>query len=187
MDIFFLLFIALALAMDAFAVALAAGAILHPVSKRQFFRLGFHFGLFQGFMPVLGWLAGRSIQSIISAYDHWIAFGLLAYVGGKMIHEAFADEEDTQKTDPTRGMTMVMLSIATSIDALAVGLSLAVVGITIWTPAVVIGITASILTVTGMVLGGKVGQIWGKRVEIIGGMVLIGIGIKILVEHLFPV
>ncbi len=187
MDIFSLLFISLALAMDAFAVALAAGAILHPVSKRQLFRLGFHFGLFQGFMPVIGWLAGRSVQALISAYDHWIAFGLLAYVGGKMIHEALADEEDTEKTDPTRGMTMVMLSIATSIDALAVGLSLAVVGITIWTPAVVIGITASILTVAGMLLGGKVGQIWGKRVEIIGGMVLISIGLKILVEHLFPV
>jgi len=98
-----------------------------------------------------------------------------------------ANEESTKKSDPTRGMTMVMLSIATSIDALAVGLSLAVVGITIWTPAVVIGITASLLTVAGMLLGGKVGQIWGKRVEIIGGMVLIGIGIKILVEHLSPV
>jgi len=185
MDIFSLLFIALALAMDAFAVALAAGAILHPVSKRQLFRLGFHFGLFQGFMPILGWLAGRSVQTLISAYDHWIAFGLLAYVGGKMIYEACAGDEDAPGTDPTKGFTMVMLSIATSIDALAVGLSLAVVGITIWTPAVVIGITASVLTVIGMLLGGKVGPIWGKRVEIIGGVVLIGIGIKILLEHLF--
>lgn len=187
MDIFSLLLISLALAMDAFAVALAAGAILHPASKRQFFRLGFHFGLFQGIMPIIGWLAGRSVQTLVSSYAHWIAFALLAYVGGKMIHEAFADEESNQKADPTKGMTMVMLSIATSIDALAVGLSLAVVGITIWMPAVVIGITASILTVAGMMLGGKVGQIWGKRVEIIGGMVLIGIGIKILVDHLVSV
>jgi len=184
MDFLSLLFIALALAMDAFAVALAAGAVLYPVSRRQLFRLGFHFGLFQGLMPILGWLAGRSVQTLISAYDHWIAFGLLAYVGGKMIHEAFADDDDSPGTDPTKGLTMVMLSIATSIDALAVGLSLAVVGITIWTPAVVIGITASILTVTGMLLGGKVGPIWGKRVEIIGGVVLIGIGVKILMEHL---
>ena len=184
MDFLSLLFIALALAMDAFAVALAAGAVLYPVSRRQLFRLGFHFGLFQGLMPILGWLAGRSVQTLISAYDHWIAFGLLAYVGGKMIHEAFADDDDSPGTDPTKGLTMVMLSIATSIDALAVGLSLAVVGITIWTPAVVIGITASILTVAGMLLGGKVGPIWGKRVEIIGGVVLIGIGVKILLEHL---
>ena len=179
-----LIFIALALAMDAFAVALGAGVVLHPVSKRQLFRLGFHFGLFQGMMPVLGWLAGLSVQSIISAYDHWIAFGLLSFVGGKMIYEAFDDDEEKEKTDPTRGATMVMLSVATSIDALAVGLSLAVIGVTIWTPALVIGITAAILTVVGMLLGGKIGMIWGKRVEVIGGLVLIAIGLKILTEHL---
>ena len=178
-----LIFISLALAMDAFAVALAAGAVLHPVNKRQLFRLSFHFGLFQGFMPVLGWLAGLSVQSLISAYDHWLAFGLLAFVGGKMIYEAFSDETE-HKTDPTRGATMVMLSIATSIDALAVGLSLAAIGISVWTPALVIGITAAILTVAGMLLGGRVGLIWGKRVEIIGGLVLISIGLKILAEQL---
>lgn len=179
-----LLFIALALAMDAFAVSLAAGVALHPVSRRQLFRLGFHFGLFQGMMPIIGWLAGLTVQSMISAYDHWIAFGLLAFVGGKMIHEAFADGEETKKTDPTRGLTMVMLSIATSIDALAVGLSLAVIGVDIWTPALVIALTASTLTVTGMLLGGRIGMIWGKRVEVVGGLLLVGIGLKILVEHL---
>ncbi|MEA3546633.1 MAG: manganese efflux pump MntP family protein [Thermodesulfobacteriota bacterium] len=183
MDPLTLIFISLALAMDAFAVALAAGAVLHPVNKRQLFRLSFHFGLFQGFMPVLGWLAGLSVQSLISAYDHWLAFGLLSFVGGKMIYEAFSDDTE-HKTDPTRGATMVMLSIATSIDALAVGLSLAAIGISVWTPALVIGITAAILTVAGMLLGGRVGLIWGKRVEIIGGLVLIGIGLKILAEHL---
>lgn len=181
---FTLFFIAVALAMDAFAVALAAGVALHPVSKRQLFRLGFHFGLFQALMPVIGWLAGLSVQELISAYDHWVAFGLLAFVGGKMIHESFQDEEENQKTDPTRGATMVMLSIATSIDALAVGLSLAVIGVSIWTPALVIGLTAGVLTVTGMLLGGRIGQIWGKRVEVLGGLVLISIGLKILFEHL---
>ncbi|MEW6288639.1 MAG: manganese efflux pump MntP family protein [Thermodesulfobacteriota bacterium] len=179
-----LIFIALALAMDAFAVALAAGVALHPVSKRQLFRLGFHFGLFQGLMPIIGWLAGLSVQSMISAYDHWLAFGLLFFVGGKMIYEAFADDEEKEKTDPTRGATMVMLSIATSIDALAVGLSLAVIGVNIWTPALVIAVTASTLTVAGMLLGGKIGMIWGKRVEVLGGLLLIGIGLKILGEHL---
>jgi len=179
-----LIFIALALAMDAFAVAMAAGVALHPVSKRQLFRLGFHFGLFQGLMPIIGWLAGLSLQSLISAYDHWLAFGLLSFVGGKMIFEAFHDDEEKQKTDPTRGATMVMLSVATSIDALAVGLSLALIGVNIWTPALVIGLTASTLTVAGMLLGAKIGMIWGKRVEVLGGLVLIGIGVKILVEHL---
>jgi len=179
-----LAFIALALAMDAFAVAMAAGVALHPVSKRQLFRLGFHFGLFQGLMPIIGWLAGLSVQSLISAYDHWLAFGLLSFVGGKMIFEAFHDDEEKQKTDPSKGATMVMLSIATSIDALAVGLSLAVIGVNIWTPALVIGLTASTLTVAGMLLGAKIGMIWGKRVEVLGGVVLIGIGLKILAEHL---
>lgn len=179
-----MLLIALALAMDAFAVALAAGVVLAPVSKRQLFRLGFHFGLFQGLMPIIGWLAGRSIQSLISAVDHWVAFGLLALVGGKMIYEACSDEEQQDRSDPTKGMTMVMLSIATSIDALAVGLSLAVVGVTIWTPALVIGLVAASMTVVGMLLGGKVGSIWGQRVEIVGGLILIGIGTKILLEHL---
>lgn len=179
-----LIFIALALAMDAFAVALAAGVSLAPVSKRQLFRLGFHFGLFQGLMPIIGWLAGLSVQSMITAYDHWLAFGLLSFVGGKMIFESFHDDEEKEKTDPTRGLTMVMLSIATSIDALAVGLSLAVIGVDIWTPALVIGLTASILTVTGMLMGGKIGMIWGKRVEVMGGLLLIGIGLKILADHL---
>ncbi|MBU4263250.1 MAG: manganese efflux pump MntP family protein [Proteobacteria bacterium] len=179
-----LIFIALALAMDAFAVALAAGVALHPVSKRQLFRLGFHFGLFQGLMPIIGWLAGLGVQGLISAYDHWLAFGLLSFVGGKMIFEAFQDDEEKQKTDPTKGATMVMLSIATSIDALAVGLSLAVIGVNIWTPALVIAVTAATLTVAGMLLGGKIGMIWGKRVEVLGGLLLIGIGLKILVDHL---
>lgn len=180
-----LLFIAVALAMDAFAVSLAAGVALHPVSKRQLFRLGFHFGLFQGMMPIIGWLAGLSVQHLISAYDHWVAFGLLAFVGGKMIHESFQDGEEKEKSDPTRGLTMVMLSVATSIDALAVGLSLAVIGVTIWTPALVIALTASILTVAGMLMGGRIGMIWGKRVEVLGGLLLIGIGLKILLQHLW--
>ena len=184
MSLISLLLIALALAMDAFAVALAAGVVLAPVSKRQLFRLGFHFGLFQGLMPIIGWLAGRSIQSLISAFDHWVAFGLLAFVGGKMIYEACSAEDEQDRSDPTKGMTMVMLSIATSIDALAVGLSLAVVGVEIWTPALVIGLVAAIMTVIGMLLGGKVGSIWGQRVEIVGGLILIGIGTKILLESL---
>ncbi len=179
-----LIFIAIALAMDAFAVALAAGISLAPVSKRQLFRLGFHFGLFQGLMPIIGWLAGLSVQSLIAAYDHWVAFGLLSFVGGKMVFEAFHDNEEKEKSDPTKGITMVMLSIATSIDALAVGLSLAVIGVDIWTPALIIALTASALTVTGMLMGGKIGMIWGKRVEVMGGLLLIGIGLKILMEHL---
>jgi len=183
MDLLSLLGIAFALAMDAFAVALAAGALLHPVTGRQQFRLGFHFGLFQALMPILGWLAGMTIQEWIRAYDHWVAFALLAFVGGKMIHEAFADEDERNTSDPSRGLTMVALSIATSIDALAVGLTLAMLAIDVWFPALVIGLVAGGMTLLGMRLGGRVGAIWGRRVEVLGGTVLIGIGLKILLEH----
>ncbi len=184
LDLLSLFGIALALAMDAFAVALAAGAVVAPVTRRHLFRLGFHFGLFQALMPVVGWLAGLTLRSSIEAYDHWIAFGLLALIGGKMIREALAPErEEPPAGDPTRGWTLVMLSVATSIDALAVGLTLAMLGVEIWLPSLVIGLVAGILTVAGMRLGDRVGSLWGKRVEIFGGLVLLAIGFKILFEH----
>lgn len=184
MDILTLIGIALALAMDAFAVALSAGLILPRLTGRHLFRFGFHFGLFQALMPVLGWLAGVSIRNYIEAFDHWLAFGLLTLVGGKMLWEAWtADEEAPKEGDPTRGISLVMLSIATSIDALAVGLSLAVLGVTIWVPALVIGLVAGALTICGMLLGRRLGLVWGPRVETLGGLVLIGIGVKILLEH----
>jgi putative Mn2+ efflux pump MntP len=169
--------------MDAFAVALAAGVLLHPASGRQLFRLGFHFGLFQALMPIIGWLAGSSVQNWLEAYDHWIAFGLLVFVGGKMIREAFHDEDERRSSDPTRGFTLVMLSVATSIDALAVGLTLGMLAIDIWFPALIIGLVAGGMTLIGMRLGGRIGSAWGQRVEILGGLVLILIGVKILMEH----
>lgn len=186
MDTITLLGIAIALAMDAFAVALGAGLILPQLTGRHLFRFGFHFGLFQALMPILGWLAGTSIRAQIEAFDHWLAFALLALVGGKMLWEACHDddeEQDERDHDPTRGLSLVMLSIATSIDALAVGLSLALLGVTIWTPALVIGLVAGILTVCGMLLGRRLGRAWGTGVEIFGGLVLLAIGVKILLEH----
>lgn len=184
MDTITLLGIAVALAMDAFAVALATGLALSVMNGRHLFRLGFHFGLFQALMPVIGWLAGMTIQRWIAAYDHWIAFALLAFVGGKMIYEAFFDhDQDALERDPTRGWSLVMLSVATSIDALAVGLSLALLSISVWVPSLVIGLTAGVLTVIGMLLGRRINGIWGKRVEVFGGLVLCGIGVKIIVEH----
>lgn len=175
--------IALALAMDAFAVALAAGAVINPITGRHLFRLGFHFGLFQAIMPIGGWLLGITVQKWITAYDHWIAFALLAFVGGRMIHEAFEKDEEKEASDPTRGMTMVMLSVATSIDAFAVGLTIAMLGVSVWVPSAVIGVVAGVLTVVGMLLGRRLGDNWGKRVEICGGIVLCLIGLKILLEH----
>mgnify|MGYP000383071556 FL=1 len=184
MDAITLTGLALALAMDAFAVALGTGAVLSRLTGRHLFRLGFHFGLFQALMPVIGWLAGLSIIQWVEAWDHWIAFSLLAIIGGRMIYEAFSDEEKADDRDPTKGLSLVLLSIATSIDALAVGFSLSVIGVSIWMPALVIGLVAGVLTIVGMLLGGRIGDRWGSRVEIFGGLVLIAIGIKILIEHL---
>ncbi len=184
MDFFTLLGIALALAMDAFAVSLAVGLAVAPLTGRHLFRLGFHFGLFQALMPIIGWLAGMTVQKQLAAVDHWIAFGLLAFIGGKMIFEAFKTEQCRETGDPTRGLSLVVLSIATSIDALAVGLSLGMLGVSIWQPALVIGLVAGLLTLIGMLLGRRIGTLWGKRVEVLGGLILLGIGCKILFEHL---
>jgi len=184
MDAITLIGLALALAMDAFAVALGTGAVLSRLTGRHLFRLGFHFGLFQALMPVIGWLAGQTIIQWVSAWDHWIAFGLLAVIGGRMIFEACSDAEKNDEKDPTKGLSLVLLSIATSIDALAVGFSLSVIGVSIWMPALVIGLVAGVLTIAGMLLGGRIGNRWGSRVEIFGGIILIGIGLKILAEHL---
>ena len=184
MDLISIFFLALALAMDAFAVAVSTGIVLKKVTFRQFFRLSFHFGLFQFLMPVIGWLAGLSVQKFIQDYDHWIAFLLLAFIGGKMIHEAFQKEEEENNNDPTRGVTLVVLSVATSIDALAVGFSLALLRVSIWFPAIIIGIVAAAMTLLGMVIGKSAGLLFGKRVSVMGGIILFVIGIKILIEHM---
>lgn len=179
--------VAFGLAMDAFAVSIGVGLTLGRVDGRQTFRLAWHFGLFQALMPAIGWLAGLSIERWISPVDHWIAFLLLAGIGGKMIHEALRDRdvaEERDLCDPTRGMSLVILSVATSIDALAVGLSLGLLRQDIWYPAIVIGLVAGAMTVIGLQLGQRFGALLGKRMEVVGGLVLIGIGVKILVEHL---
>lgn len=179
--------IAVALAMDAFAVAIAVGIGLKSVHYRQVFRLSWHFGLFQAMMPVIGWMVGETVRTYIQDYDHWVAFGLLTLVGGNMLKEAFwRDEEDGDgQKDSTRGLTLVVLSIATSIDALAVGFSMSLLDISIATPALIIGLVAAIFTVSGLYLGNRVAGF--KRLssyaEVLGGVVLLLIGLNILHDH----
>jgi putative Mn2+ efflux pump MntP len=186
MDLLTILLIALALAVDAFAVALASGVSLCQVSKRQTFRLSFHFGFFQAMMNIIGWGAGLTVRSLLESFAHWLAFALLALVAVKMIKDAIAGrEEEAQKVDPTRGYTLVMLSVATSIDSLAVGLSFSVLNVSIWLPAATIGIVATVLTIVGLRLGcllGAASRI-GARAEVAGGLILLGIGINILHQH----
>jgi len=181
-----MLIIALGLAMDAFAVAIATSIVLGgAVSRRHVFRLAFHFGLFQAFMPVIGWAAGTTVASHIEAWDHWVAFGLLTAIGVRAIAGSFNGKDETRRPgDPTRGISLVVLSVATSIDALAVGLSFAMLQVVIWTPVALIGVVAVLMTMVGLALGIRLGALFGRRMEAVGGLVLIAIGVKILIEHL---
>jgi len=182
-----LMTIAVALAMDAFSVAIASGASMKAVNFRQTFRLAWHFGLFQALMPVIGWAAGKSLVEYVSEFDHWVAFILLLFVGLNMIRNSFSNDEDdeTERKDPTKGGTLIMLSVATSIDALAVGFSISMAGVDILLPAAVIGIVALIFTAGGLHLGRKIGQIpkVGAFAEVFGGLALIAIGFRIIAEH----
>ena len=177
------LLLAAGLGMDACAVSIGAGATGRSSGTRAAFRLSFHFGLFQFLMPIIGWLAGYTIAGFITAVDHWIAFGLLAVIGGRMIRSGLGPEEDADTADPSRGWSLILLSIATSIDALAVGFSLAMVNITIWQPAVIIGLVTAAMSVAGLRLGDRLGARFGSRMEIAGGVILILIGVHILVDH----
>lgn len=175
--------------MDAFAVAILASAMLERITRRHLFRLAFHFGLFQALMPVLGWAAGRSLISVVQEWDHWVAFGLLLLIGSRAILCSFqgeqgAEETDSSRGDPTRGLSLVALSVATSIDALAVGVTFAVLGVRILVPVLIIGLVATTLTTAGMLLGRKLGRGFGKKAELLGGIILVVIGIQILLRDL---
>ncbi len=184
MDGLSILGVALGLAMDAFAVSIAVGLSLPRLSRRHVFRLSFHFGLFQFLMPVAGWSSGRWIQQLLADYDHWAAFVLLAIIGGKMIAGSFRAEEQQVHTDPTRGWALVMLSVATSIDAFAVGLSMAFLRVSIWLPSFIIGVVTAALSVCGMVFASRFGRCFGAWAERCGGLVLIGIGVQIVASHM---
>jgi len=183
-----LLVIAVALAMDALAVSLAAGICLRRARAAQTLRMAAAFGFFQALMPILGWLLGLSFRSCIESFDHWVAFGLLALVGGRMILGGVKGRSASGQRpprDPTRGLQLITLSVATSIDALAVGLSLAVLDEPIWLPALVIGAVCFAITAAGVLVGGMIGRVSviGRYAEILGGLILVGIGIGILHEH----
>lgn len=186
MSFIFILGIAVALAMDCFAITLGLACGARGLTMKQAVRMAAFFGGFQFVMPIVGWLAGDKLLGLIRSFDHWVAFGLLALIGGRMIYESFelSDEEKAGRPDQTQGTRLVVLALATSIDALAVGLSLGVIRTSILYPAAVIGGTSFVLTVVGAKLGPVVGRIVGKRAELLGGLILIGIGVKILFEHL---
>lgn len=188
MSIFSIFMIAVGLSMDAFAVSLARAM---TIKKQDLLRyaliLGLSFGFFQGFMPFIGWWAGSYFQEFIVSIDHWIAFILLALIGGNMIKEAFQneDEEEEERKTSLTLKTILILSIATSIDAFAVGISFAFLQVNILSAVLLIGITTFVICFIGVFIGNRLGNLLGKYAEILGGGILILIGLKILIEHLF--
>jgi len=178
--------IAFGLSMDAFAVATGCSIALKRVRNHHVARLALSFGFFQFIMPIVGWLAGTLVVQWIQGWDHWLAFGLLAWVGGRQLLEGIRGDNDKSRRagDPTRGLMLFILSVATSIDALAVGLSLAALEVSVWGPSVVIGVVCAAVTAAGMLLGQRIGRKLGRPAEIAGGAVLLAIGLKILADHL---
>jgi putative Mn2+ efflux pump MntP len=184
MDILNIIVIALGLAMDAFAVSITSGLTIKKLKIKHAFKIALFFGLFQAFMPIVGWLAGLSLRDFIVSIDHWVAFILLAFIGCKMIYESIKMESTERKINPLNTYILLMLSLATSIDALAIGISFAFLTISIVTPVIIIGIVTFLLSFFGVFVGNKSGHFFEGKIEIIGGIILVGIGIKILIEHL---
>ena len=177
--------IAVGLAMDAFAVSVVSGSIFKELHISQGLRMALFFGLFQAFMPLLGWAAGSRLTGWFLDWDHWIAFGLLAFIGSKMIYEAFKIREvEHRPPDPSKLTVLLMLSIATSIDALAVGLTLTLVTPHVFAAVALIGVLTFLISYAGWELGRRVGHFFEIKIEAIGGLILIAVGTKILIQHL---
>ncbi len=183
MDLITIVAIAFALAMDAFAVSIASGAAYKQLHVRHTLRMAVFFGGFQAFMPLVGALAGLSFKEYITDYDHWIAFFILAAVGAKMIYGSYKITEAEKNNSPSNILVLLALSVATSIDALAIGITLSLVAASIVTAVIVIGLVTFLLSYMGVMLGKKFGHIFENKIEVVGGLVLIALGVKILLEH----
>lgn len=181
MSFFSVLSISFGLAMDAFAVSVSGGAAGNRDRIKKLMLLALSFGIFQGLMPLLGWFCAGSFRVHIQSYDHWIAFGLLALIGGKMIYESFSGEEESEFS--LSFWSIIVLSVATSIDAFAAGIGLSCIGSGIFVPVLVIGVVTFLLSAAGVMLGKKAGGVIERKAVLTGGLVLLGIGVKILFEH----
>ena len=181
MDLITIFVIAVGLSMDAFAVSVASGASYKQLHHRSALNIALFFGVFQAVMPIIGWLAGLTFRQMIQDYDHWVAFVLLVAIGSKMIYESFAIKK---RQNPMDLYILLALSVATSIDALAVGITLSLLTNSIATAVIIIGLVTFIFSYAGIYLGKKIGHLFENRIEMIGGIVLITIGLKILFQHI---
>ncbi|MRT94826.1 manganese efflux pump MntP family protein [Ancylomarina sp. 16SWW S1-10-2] len=184
MSLFEIILIAVSLAMDSFAVSITAGLILKEFNSKHFIRIAFYMGFFQSLMPVIGWMIGTSFRHYIISIDHWVAFFLLLGLGGKMIYDDLKCEEDHCCFNPEKRCVVIGLALATSLDALVVGVNFAFLDMSIITPVYIIGLTSFVLSFIGIFIGCKLGAKFNWKFTLIGGLVLIGLGTNILYEHL---
>ncbi len=184
MDLFTTLAIAAGLSIDAFAVSVTGGATIRPLKFLQALKIALAFGLFQAIMPVIGWAAGITLETYIREYDHWVAFGLLTLIGGRMIYNASSKKSHEKIFDILRFTTLLLLAIATSIDALAIGFSFALLDTSIIRPVLIIGAITFSLSLVGVYIGNRLGSFFEKKLELAGGIILFLIGLRILLEHL---
>ncbi len=183
MNFAYILFLAIGLAMDAFSVSTAAGFSLKKVDLYQASKMSLNFGLFHVIMPILGWYAGSRVLCLIADYDHWVAFLLLLFVGGKMIIEAIRAEDRIEPNKILNNFSLLLFSIAVSIDAVAVGLSFYLENIPVVKPAIIMGAVTFVCTFIGVIVGNKIGRLIGRSAQIMGGCVLILIGLRIVITH----
>lgn len=184
-DFFTITLISIGLAMDALAVSLGIGTTGQIPTRRGKIRLAAHFGIFQAGMTALGWLVGETIVAYVQQFDHWLAFFLLGYVAFNLIRSGLSQEGRAFEQDPSTGKVLVLLSFATSIDAFAVGLSLVFLGLPVALSVAMIGLVALLLSSFGLLVGVRLGELFGKRMEILGGLILLAIGVRVVISHVF--
>ena len=184
MGLFTIIIIALGLAMDAFAVSIVSGSAYKQLNVKHAFRIAVFFGGFQALMPLIGSLAGMSVKEYIANYDQWIAFGLLSAVGGKMIYESFKIAPAQENFNPSSILVLLVLSVATSIDALVIGITLSFLKVSIATAVVIIGLVTFVLSYLGVFIGKKFGHFFENKIQALGGLGLIALGAKTMLEHL---
>lgn len=184
MDIITIFLIAIGLSFDTFAVSISTGLVIKQIKFKQALKIAFVLAFLQTLMPFIGWFAGKQIFSLIKSFDHWLAFILLSILGVKMIFESFKKEEEKKNFNPLKLSVLLGMGIATSIDALVVGVSFAFIRTNIWLAIAIIGFITFLVAMLGMLFGKNVGNKFGKRFEILGGLILISIGVKILISHI---
>lgn len=185
MSIISIILVAISLSMDAFTVSISNGIILKKVKLKDAFKIALYFGTFQFIMPIIGWVIGSMFSGYIESIDHWIAFILLTFIGINMMYESKNEQNDKQIKNPTNNKTILLMAIATSIDALAVGISFAMLDTYILFPSICIGIITFFISFIGVFIGRKVGELFKTNAEMLGGIILILIGLNILREHIY--